>query len=69
MTKMDFELEGFPTFQEFGTSNIGQFEENFGMNWLHKSIPSFIAKESFVLYMHLGNNSMHQKNWDLHPKD
>ena len=59
MTKMDLELKGFPTYQEFRTSNIDQSKENFGMDWLHKSNPSIIvAKESSLLHMPLGNNSM-----------
>ena len=63
MTKMDFELKGFPTYQEFRTSKIDQFKEKFGMDWLHKSNPSFIvAKESSLLYMPLGNNSMRREN-------
>ena len=67
MNKMNFELKGFPTYQEFRTSNIDQFEENFGMEWLHKSNLSFIiAKESSLLYMPLGNNSMRQEDGDLH---
>ena len=68
MNKMDFELKGFPTYQECRISNIDQSKESFGMDWLHKSNPSFfIAKESPLLYMPLGNNSMRQENGDLHP--
>ena len=59
MTKMDPELKGFPTYQKFRILNIGQTKENFGMDWLHKFNPSLIvAKESSLLYMPLGNNSM-----------
>ena len=65
---MDLELKGFLTYQEFRTLNIVQIEEKFGMDWLHKINSSLIvAKESSLLYMPLGSNSMHHKNGDLHP--
>ena len=68
MTKMDLKLKGFPTYQDFKTLNIGQIEENFGMDRLHKSNPSFmIAKEPSFLYMPLGNNSMCLENWGFTP--
>ena len=59
MTKMDFELKGFPTFQEFGTSNIGQSKEKFGMNWLHKSIPPIIYGQGIFCFIYTSGKQFH----------